>query len=208
MRNKVRKKRALFNQCSLFLDKDMGHIETETVNKSLMKTKEKKMKRFLNRKNRRFISLLSVMILSLSMGMTAFAAETDSNPEMYVAQVSESTPLAPKTNETPTPAEVTSTRSASGYAADYTDYSLDSFDIVVSGSSAVGSAKITAWDFPAGTKVYVSLQRPNGSFVFTDLPVTTGNSISRTVVNLQPGTYTLHYDVNGAGKGWINCNLS
>lgn len=166
------------------------------------------MQKFLNKKNKRFTALLLGMLLTLSMGMTAFAAETDSASDMYVAQVSESTPLAPKTDTAPTLAEVTSTRAASGYAADYTDYSIDSFNIVVTGSSILGSAKITAWDFPAGTKVYVSLQRPNGSFVFTDVPVTTGSSISRTITNLSSGTYTLHYSVQGTGKGWIDCNLT
>lgn len=187
----------------------MGHIETETVNKALMKTKEKKMKRFLNRKNRRFISLLSVMILSLSMGMTAFAAETDSNPEMYVAQVSESTPLAPKTNETPTPAEVTSTRSASGYAAYYTDYTTDSFYITVSGSSSSsGTAKIKAWDFPSTADVYVSLYRPDGSTVFANVKLPIGKEISRNFTSFPTGTYRLAYHVAGVNKGWIYCSLN
>lgn len=167
------------------------------------------MKKFLRRKNRRFMSLSLGMILTLSMGMTAFAAETDSASDMYVAQVSESTPLAPKTNTAPTPAEVTSTRAASGYAADYTDYSNGSFTINVSGSSALfGTAKITAWDFPAGTELTVSLRRPNGNFVFTDVKISTGNSISKTFSNLQPGSYICLYSVHGVGKGWVDCGIS
>lgn len=161
---------------------------------------------------KRFLSVWLGLMLSFAMGITAFAAETESVPtanaaDMAVEQVAE--PAKPLLGTPTANAGTMSARAASGYAADYTDYDIDSFFIVVTGSSAAsGKAQITAWDFPSGTQVSFSLQRPNGNYIFTDVTVTTGSSISKTFLNLQTGTYILHYHVLGAGKGWVNCNIS
>ena len=161
---------------------------------------------------KRFLSVWLGLMLSFAMGITAFAAETESVPtanatNMALEQVAEP---AKSLLGTPTASAGTmSTRAASGYAADYTDYDIGSFTVTVSGSSASrGTAKVTAWDFPSGTQLSISLERPNGSFIYTDLTITTGQSISKSFSNLQPGNYTVHYTVHGAGKGWVNCNIS
>lgn len=183
----------------------MGHKETETINKA-PKQRRKEMKKFLRRKNKRFISLLLGMMLTLSMGMTAFAAEADSTPKVEASI--KTMEAAVYNSPSQIPESVTmAARSAYGYAADYTDSQIDSFVVNVSGSAVLGSAKLTAWDFPAGTKVYLSLQRPNGNFIFTDRAVTTGNSTSVTFSNLQSGPHVVYYTVQGAGKGWVNCEI-
>lgn len=154
------------------------------------------------KKSNQLIALLLAAVLSLSMGATAFAAETTPNTEVTQAE---------STTEPQTPIEIgaAAARSASGYAAKYTDYYIDSFSILVKGSaSAVGTATIQAWDFPSGTEVTVSLERPNGSYAFTNVTVANGKTLSKTFTNFQIGTYTLHYTVRGTGQGWLNCNLS
>ncbi len=169
-------------------------------------------KKFFTKKHKRSASFLLGLILSLSLGMTTFAAETNTTAvtSEVTAETSVIKTVEPAVYNGPTQtseAVAMSARSAYGYAADYTDSQIDSFVVNVSGSSVLGSAKLTVWDFPSGTKVYLSLQRPNGNFVFTDRAVTTGNSLSVTISNLQAGPHVVYYTVQGAGKGWVNCEI-
>lgn len=167
----------------------------------------------INKKIKRFTSLLLALALSFSMGMTAFAAEPTSTPEVIdetssIKTVEPITPVYGKVSEIPE-ATTMAARAASGYAAHYTDSRIDSFYISVTGSSSgTGTAKIKAWDFPASTKVTVSLARPDGSLALSDIQLVIGTEISRSFSNLQTGTYRLIYTVHSANKGWIYCNIN
>lgn len=172
----------------LSLVKDMKHKKEVTINKQTCKG-EKCMKKT------KFIS--SLLIVFLLMGMTAFAAESDSAPEAMVEEESTSTVV------------LSSARSASGYAAHYTDYLNDSFYIDVSGSGSLwGTAKLKAWDSPSAVEVYVTLIRPDGSVAFSDVKLPLGQEISKTFMNFQTGRYELIYSVFGSSRVWLYCNLN
>lgn len=146
-------------------------------------------------KKTRFIS--SLLIVFLLMGMTAFAAESDSAPEAMVEEESTST------------VTLSAARSASGYAAHYTDSFNDSFYIDVSGSGSLwGTAKLKAWDCPSAVEIYVTLIRPDGSAAFSNVKLPIGQEISKTFMNFQTGQYEVIYNVFGVYKAWIYCNLS
>lgn len=172
----------------LSLVKDMKHKKEVTINKQTCKGEN-------SMKKTRFIS--SLLIVFLLMGMTAFAAESDSAPEAMVEEESTSTVV------------LSSARSASGYAAHYTDSLLDSFYIDVTGSdSLMGTVYLKAWDFPSTMDIYVTLLRPDGSTAFTDVKLQIGQEISKTFFNFQTGTYRLSYKVYGTYRGWIYARFS
>lgn len=148
---------------------------------------------------KQLLSLVLTLGLSLCMGATAFAAEDESATTDDVVET------AVQEDES----QAVSARSASGYAAHYTDYLEDDFYIDVTGSaSAFGTAKMKAWDFPSAVDVYVSLYRPDGSVAFANVKLPIGQEISKTFTNFQTGRYRLTYYVSGSYKGWIYNNLS
>lgn len=145
---------------------------------------------------KQLLSLVLTMVLSLSMGLSAAAAEANPSFEAEVDQETQEVTEA-------------SARSASGYAAHYTDYLQDDFYIDVTGTaSAFGTAKMKAWDFPSTADVYVSLYRPDGSTAFANVKLPIGQEISKSFTNFQTGRYRLAYAVFGTDKGWIYNNLS
>lgn len=190
---------------------------------------QKKMKK-------RFLSAVVTLLLTLSIGTTAFAAEpaNSSVPDQAQPTVTEAVVEATEPSVVETIVEVTAdgnmrtaipslaTEEAlpedaenfdiqprgSGYAADYTDSTNASFYITVSGTgSSSGVARMKAWDFGANIDVYASLYRPDGSAAFTDVRLPIGTEVSKRFSNFPVGQYRLSYDVYGTYKGWIYCDL-
>lgn len=161
------------------------------MKKITMKTKKR---------NNRLIALLLAFVLSISMGTTAFAAEATPNSVTSENETSNEF-QAPTTS---VEAIAASARSASGYAAHYTDSLMSSFYTNVTGSSSTsGKVYLKAWDFPSTADVYVSLYRPDGSTAFANVKLPIGTEISKTFNNFQTGQYRLSYQVFGVDKGWI-----
>lgn len=148
---------------------------------------------------KKFIAVSLVLILTLSMGLTAFAAPAD----VKTAPV--------KTEATAESPEEASTyamnRSVYGYAADYTDNEADNFYVNATGSYALtGGATIKSSDFASSTQItYVSIYRPDGSLAVSNVKLTGNQEKVVNFTNAQVGTYTVAYNVGGVNKGWIHC---
>lgn len=156
------------------------------------------------KKTRRFLATLLTMVMLVSMGTTAFAAEAQPKQpavaENTMAAVDVAVPeVADEEGIMPL--------AASGYAAGYTNNNTGSYIISVSGSSLWSSVKLKAWSFSSPADVYVSLYRPDGSAAFTDLKLPLEQLVTKTVYNVQPGDWRLSYYIAGDGRGWTNCEF-
>lgn len=193
------------------------------------------MKKFLRRKNRRSLGLLLGLLLSFSMGMTTFAAEptnsssfdvdvnTSSEVESSSSALSLTAPSGRILSERAVSVngsqmyEVTfATKSGSdtvilprsvyGYAAYDTHSVSGSFTVYAPGSSATtGGATLKASGFPAGTKIAMSVQRPDGTYAISGVTLNGNTEIAKSFLNSQPGNYTITFHVYGTGNGQLHC---
>lgn len=190
----------------------MKHKGTETINIPFQITTkgEQMKKKFFTKKRKISNSLFLVFILSLTMGMNTFASQTDTPFERNVEASTNTVQSAVYTgSDQILKPVIMSARSASGYAAAYTDYNIASFYVNVTGSSASrGVLNLKAWDFPSGTDVYVDVYRPDGSLALSDVKLPIGQEITKTISNFPIGQYRVRHFVSGVGKGWIYCRAN
>lgn len=155
----------------------------------------KKMKNV--KRSNRLIALLLALVLSLSMGTTVFAAEPNVAPEEAMVE-KEAVGLAQN-------AAMASARSIYGYAASYTNSSMDSFYVNATGSSSgSGGFTIESYSFPSNTvKIAITLYRPDGTKALN--ASLTGNQKIENLSfsNAMPGNYRVNYVVYGSSKGWL-----
>lgn len=186
---------------SLSLVKDMKHKLPKTLNQTQKKRRENMKKR------RKVLAVLLTLVCLMATSMSVCAAEAGAKSEETVTEVSKLN--SQSACDLAQSAVTAVARSASGYAAHYTDSQRDSFYITVSGSGSIlGTAKIKAWDFPSGTDVYATLYRPDGSAAVSNIRLPIGQELTKTFTNLQPGTYELSYQVYSVNRGWIYCNIN
>lgn len=144
------------------------------------------------KKSNQLIALLLAAVLSLSMGATAFAADPQATPEVA-------------TEVTEADDNVARASGIYGYAASYTNSSMDSFYVNATGtSSSSGGFTIESYSFPSSTvKIAITLCRPNGSQAKT--VTLTGNQKveNQTFSNAPAGQYRVDYNIFGSSKGWL-----
>ncbi len=149
---------------------------------------------------RRFLATLLTMVMFASMNLSVFAAEPE---QPALAENTEAVDVASPANDD----GAIMPRSASGYAADYTEGSSGTFTISVTGSALASTVRLKAWSFSSDAKVYVSLYRPNGNSAFTDKLLPLEELQTKTVYNVSAGDWKLHYYIIGDGRGWVNCEF-
>ena len=155
---------------------------------------------------RQVFAMLLALTLSIGMGVTAFAAESDatmqSSSEVRSAEVTEPALSTSEDNSNVEP------RSIYGYAAKYTNPMSGSFTVNAPGSgNSRGTFQITTHDFPGSPIINAVLYRPDGSYacqIYID-----GNGTKKAYFsNAIAGNYRIVYTVEGVNPGWISAWVS
>lgn len=160
------------------------------------------------KKTRRFLATLLTMVMLVSMGTTAFAAEAQ--PKQPA--VAESTvpvdvavpEVAPQANYD----EGIMPLGIGGYAAKYTNPINGSFTVDAPGDgNGSGTFQITTHDFSTSPAITAVLYRPDGSYA-CQIYITGNGTKQAKFSNAVPGTYTVVYGVASDVRGWISAWVS
>lgn len=161
------------------------------------------------KKTRRFLATLLTMVMLVSMGTTAFAAEAQPQQPAVaenttVAEDVAVPEVAPQANDD----EGIMPLGIGGYAAKYTNPTIGYFYVDAPGDgNGSGTFQITTHDFPTSPNINAVLYRPDGSYacqIYID-----GNGTKQArFSNAVPGTYKVVYSVSSNVGGWISAWVS
>lgn len=182
------------------------------------------MKKRMKRKHRRLLGSLLSMLLLLSMSTSVFAAEptkpaqtsattleaelveyqTLSQGIIRQTEIGAQQVLVEYTTKSGTDTIVLP-RSVYGYAAYDAKSSSGSFTVYAPGSAASsGGVTFKTSGFTEGTKIYMTLQRPDGTYAVSSVLVTANSEVYKTFSDSQVGTYTVYFYIYGTSLGQLH----